>query len=169
MIRIREEQIDDIPSVHRLNTLAFETESEADLVDVLRESAQPVISLVAVNRNALVGHIMFTPVELSGNPSLNIMGLAPMAVMPDRQRCGIGSVLASEGLDRCSRIGAGAVVVLGHPAYYPRFGFAPASTMNIDCEYVVPDEVFMVLELTAGHLAGAGGTIRYHKAFADAT
>ena len=101
MIRIREEQIDDIPSVHRINTLAFETESEADLVDVLRESAQPVISLVAVDRDALVGHIMFTPVELSGNPSLNIMGLAPMAVMPDRQRCGIGSALASEGLDRC--------------------------------------------------------------------
>ena len=169
MIRIREEQIDDIPSVHRINTLAFETESEADLVDVLRESAQPVISLVAVDRDALVGHIMFTPVELSGNPSLNIMGLAPMAVMPDRQRCGIGSALASEGLDRCSRIGADAVVVLGHPAYYPRFGFAPASTMNIDCEYDVPDEVFMVVELTAGHLPGTGGTIRYHAAFADVT
>ena len=169
MIRIREEQIDDLPSVRRLNALAFETESEADLVDVLRESAQPVMSLVAVDSDALVGHIMFTPVELSGNPSLNIMGLAPMAVMPDRQRCGIGSALASEGLDRCSRIGAGAVVVLGHPAYYPRFGFATASTMNIDCEYDVADEVFMVLELTAGHLSGAGGTIRYHKAFAEAT
>ena len=66
MIRIREEQIDDLRSVHRINTLAFKTESEADLVDVLRESAQPVISLVAVDRDALVGHIMFTPVELSG-------------------------------------------------------------------------------------------------------
>ena len=169
MIRIREEQTDDIQSVHKLNALAFETEAEADLVDVLRENARPVLSLVALDGDTIVGHIMFTPVELSGNPSLNIMGLAPMAVVPDRQRCGIGSALATEGLDRCSKMGAGAVVVLGHPAYYPRFGFAPASTMNIDCEYDVPDDVFMVLELTAGHLPGAGGTIRYHKAFADAT
>ncbi len=169
MIHIREEQIDDIQSVHNLNTLAFETDAEADLVDVLRENARPVISLVAVDGDALVGHIMFAPVELSSNPSLKIMGLAPIAVMPDRQRCGIGSALASEGLDRCSRTGAGAVVVLGHPAYYPRFGFAPASTMNIDCEYDVPDEVFMVIELVAGHLSGTSGTIKYHTAFADAT
>ena len=169
MIHIREEQIDDIQSVHNLNTLAFETDAEADLVDLLRENARPVISLVAVDGDALVGHIMFTPVELSSNPSLKILGLAPIAVMPDRQRCGIGSALASEGLDRCSRTGAGAVVVLGYPAYYPRFGFAPASTMNIDCEYDVPDEVFMVIELVAGHLSGTGGTIKYHTAFADAT
>ena len=169
MIQVRKEQVDDIPFVHRLNALAFETEAEADLVDVLRAKARPVISLVAVDHGAVVGHIMFTPVELGGKPSLKIMGLAPMAVTPDRQRCGIGSALVSQGLDRCGTIGAGAVIVLGHPAYYPRFGFAPASPMNIDCKYVVPDEAFMVLELTAGYLSGAEGTIRYHDAFGEVT
>ncbi len=169
MLKVRTEKPGDVPFVHELNTLAFPTEAEANLVDVLRENAQSVISLVAIDDNAIVGHIMFTPVELCGASSLNIMGLAPMAVTPDRQRCGIGSALVSQGLDRCGTIGAGAVIVLGHPAYYPRFGFAPASPMNIDCEYVVPDEAFMVLELTAGYLSGAEGTIRYLDAFGEVT
>jgi putative acetyltransferase len=168
MITIRDEQADDIAYVHELNALAFDAEAEANLVDVLRETARPVISLVAVEDETIVGHIMFTPVELSGSSSLMIMGLAPMAVAPDRQRSGIGSALAKEGLNWCKEIGAGAVVVLGHAAYYPRFGFVPASTMNIRCEYDVPDEVFMVLELTSGYLAGAIGAIRYHEAFAEA-
>lgn len=169
MIRIRDEQQADIPRVHELNSLAFEAETEANLVDVLRETAQPVISLVATEDDTVVGHIMFTRVELSDRSSLAIMGLAPMAVMPDRQRCGIGSALANEGLHRCAEIGAGAVVVLGHSAYYPKFGFVPASTMGIACEYDVPDEAFMVHELTPGYLAGATGTIKYHEAFAKAS
>jgi len=168
MIRIRDEQQTDITRVHELNSLAFEAETEANLVDVLRETAQPVISLVATEDDTVVGHIMFTPVELSDRSSLAIMGLAPMAVTPDRQRCGIGSALANEGLHRCAEIGAGAVVVLGHSAYYPKFGFVPASTMGIAYEYDVPDEAFMVHELTPGYLAGATGTIKYHEAFAKA-
>ena len=169
MITIRDEQKADIPRVHELNTLAFEAETEANLVDVLRETARPVISLVASEDDMVVGHIMFTPVELSDSSGLTIMGLAPMAVAADRQRCGIGTALAREGLNRCAEIGAGAVVVLGHSAYYPRFGFVPASTMSIACEYDVPDEVFMVHELTPGYLAGATGKIKYHEAFAEAT
>lgn len=169
MTSIRNEQADDIPFVHELNALAFTTEAEARLVDVLRESARPIISLVATEDEIIVGHIMFTPVELRGSSSLMIMGLAPMAVAPDRQRSGIGSALVNEGIDRCRKIGAGAVVVLGHPDYYPKFGFVPASTMRIDCEYDVPDEAFMALELTAGYLSAIEGTIKYHDAFADAT
>ena len=148
MLRIRAETPDDMPLVHELNALAFPTELEADLVDALRDNAQPAISLVAEQDETIVGHIMFTPVELCGNSSLKIMGLAPMA---------------------CRNIGAGAVVVLGHPSYYPRFGFAPASAKNIACEYDVPDEAFMMLELTAAYLSGAEGTIRYHDAFGEAT
>jgi putative acetyltransferase len=169
MITIRDEQEADIRRVHELNSLAFEAETEANLVDVLRETTQPVISLVATDNDIIIGHIMFTPVELSDSSSLTIMGLAPMAVAPDRQRCGIGSALANEGLNRCAEIGTGAVVVLGHSAYYPRFGFVPASTMSIACEYDVPDEVFMIRELTPGYLAGATGTIKYHEAFAETT
>ncbi len=169
MLKVRTEKPGDVPFVHELNTLAFPTEADANLVDALREEAWPVISLVAVEEDSVVGHIMFTPVEFCGASSLNIMGLAPMAVTPDRQRCGIGSALAINGRNRCREIGAGAIVVLGHPAYYPRFGFVPASTMNIDCEYDVPDEAFMILELTAGYLSGAGGTIKYHDAFGEVT
>ena len=169
MHRIRTEIPDDVPSVHELNALAFPTEAEADLVDALRDNAQPIVSLVAEQHNTIVGHIMFTPVELCGNSSLKIMGLAPMAVTPDQQKRGIGSQLVKNGLDRCRDIGAGAVVVLGHPSYYPRFGFVPASAKNIACEYDVPDEAFMLLELTAGYLSGVEGTIRYHDAFGEAT
>jgi len=166
---IREEQADDVPFVHGVNALAFPTEAEANLVDVLRETARPLISLVAVDNGEVVGHIMFTPVRLLGCPSLNIMGLAPMAVIPGRQRRRIGTKLVNEGLKRCREIGAGAVVVLGHPAYYPRFGFEPAARKKIDCEYDVPPEAFMIIELTVDYLSGAEGTIRYHGAFAETT
>ena len=100
MLRIRNEEPCDLPHVHTLNALAFDTNIEADLVDVLRETDSPIISLVATEDGTIVGHIMFTPVELTGSSSLKIMGLAPMAVAPDRQRSGIGSALVNAGLDR---------------------------------------------------------------------
>jgi putative acetyltransferase len=102
------------------------------------------------------------------HPGLKILGLAPMAVLPSRQRGGIGSALVRDGLERCRLSGVQAVVVLGHAEYYPRFGFIPASRARLRCEYDVPDDVFMVCELEEGSLAGKAGTIRYHPAFADA-
>lgn len=102
---------------------------------------------------------------LSGHDDLKIMGLAPMAVAPSQQRRGIGSALVRAGLERCRALGAGAVVVLGHPAFYPRFGFVPSTHFNIACEYDMPEEAFMVMELERGFLRGASGTIRYHEAF----
>ena len=94
------------------------------------------------------------------------MGLAPMAVLPGRQRQGIGSALVRSGLDECRRFGFDAVVVLGHADYYPRFGFVRASTFGLMSEYDVPDDVFLALELRLGTLGQGGGTIRYHPAFA---
>ena len=110
---------------------------------------------------------MFSPVSLSGHPALRIMGLAPMAVAPQHQRKGIGSALVGAGLEQCKQLGFGAVVVLGHPAYYPRFGFSPSARFGIGCEYEVPEEVFMVVELQAGFLRGTSGKIKYHPAFSD--
>jgi putative acetyltransferase len=88
-----------------------------------------------------------------------------MAVVPHRQHRGIGSQLVKNGLQQCEVINFEAVVVLGHPDYYPRFGFVPASIRGIDCEYDVPDETFMILELKEESLAGIEGTISYHDAF----
>ncbi len=96
------------------------------------------------------------------------MGLAPMAVLPVHQRRGIGSSLVRAGLEACTQLGFAAVIVLGHAEYYPRFGFQPASRFALRCEYDVPDDVFMALELEAGILTGKTGTIQYHPAFGNA-
>jgi len=166
-VLIRDEEQKDWAAVHDVIVSAFETPAEADLVDALREQAHPVVSLVAVEGGTIVGHIMLSPVSLSGHPGLKIMGLAPMAVAPEYQRKGIGSALVRTGLDRCKQLGFGAVVVLGHPEYYPRFGFSPSTRFGIKCEYEVPEEVFMVIELLPGYLRGASGTIKYHAAFSN--
>ena len=151
-----------------MNVSAFETPAEANLVDALREQAQPLVSLVAEDNGAVVGHIMFSPVSLSGHPApLPIMGLAPMAVAPEHQRKGIGSALVRAGLEQCKQLGFGAVVVLGHPSYYPRFGFSSSAFFGRGCEYEVPEEAFMVVELQAGFLRGASGKVMYHAAFSN--
>lgn len=164
-MRIRIEEQRDWPAVRAVNESAFETSAEADLVAALRTQAVPVVSLVAEDEGSVVGHIMFSPVTLSGHPDLKIMGLAPMAVDRRHQHKGIGSLLVRAGLDECKRLGYGAAVVLGHPGYYPRFGFVTASSYGITCVYEVPDEAFMVVELLPGYLGGASGKIHYHDAF----
>jgi len=164
---IRNEEEKDWPAVHALNTAAFETPAEANLVETLRQQAKPVVSLVAEENRVVVGHIMFSPVALTGHPELHIMGLAPMAVAPDHQRKGIGSALVRRGLELCKQRGFGAVVVLGYPDYYPRFGFSPSMRFGISCEYEAPEEAFMVIELQSGFLQGASGKIKYHAAFSD--
>ena len=162
---IRNEEEKDLVAVHAVNASAFESPAEANLVDVLRKQAQPVISLVAESNKTVVGYIMFSPVSLSGNPDLKIMGLAPMTVTPTHQNNGIGSALVRAGLEQCKKLGFGAVVVLGHPRYYPRFGFLPSTRFGIGCEYQAPEEAFMVVELQPGYLRGKSGTIKYHAAF----
>jgi len=166
-MRIRTEEEKDWPAVYAVNAAAFETLVEAKLVDALRQQARPIVSLVAENDEAVVGHIMFSPVSLTGHADAQLMGLGPMAVAPKHQRKGIGSALVPAGLEHCKQLGFGAVTVLGHPEFYPRFGFAPSSRFGIGCEYEVPEEVFMVMELQPEYLRGASGTIKYHAAFGN--
>jgi putative acetyltransferase len=166
-MHIRAEEEPDRPAVQAVIESAFEGSAEARLVAALREQAWPVVSLVAENGGAIVGHIMFSPVVLPGHPELKIMGLAPMAVAPGHQRKGIGSALVRAGLKQCKQLGAGAVVVLGHPEYYPRFGFSPSVRFGIGCEYEVPEEAFMVVELQRGFLQDASGKVKYHVAFSN--
>ena len=167
-MQIRAERTGDFGDIRQVNLSAFETATEADLVDALREQARPIVSLVAEDDGAIVGHILFAPVTLSTDSDLRIMGLAPMAVVPDRQRHGVGSALAEAGIAACREHGFEAVIVLGHPEYYPRFGFVPASRFGLRSEYDVPDDVFMAMELKPGALHGRGpGTISYHPAFGN--
>ena len=165
-VKIRAEESSDWPSVYALNESSFETPAEARLVESLRAQVSPVISLVADVDQEVVGHILFTPVTLSGFPAASMMGLAPMAVTSAIRSRGIGSALVRTGLDECKKLGTGAVIVLGHAEYYPRFGFRPASSFDIQSEYDVPDEVFMAVELEPGYLSDKHGIAKYHALFA---
>jgi putative acetyltransferase len=163
---VRPETLSDLAAIREINLAAFDGPGEADLVDVLRRQADPFVSLVFEAAGRVLGHIAFSPVTLDRDGWSGIMGLAPMAVTPTRQREGIGSRLVPAGLEACRAMGVDGVVVLGHSAYYPRFGFRPASAFGLRCEYDVPDEAFMAQELRAGALEGRRGLVRYHAAFA---
>jgi len=164
-MRIRDEEERDRAAVREIVSTEFDTGAEADLVDALRDEAEPCISLVAEEDGTVVGYAMFSPVTVDEHPDAKIMGLAPLVVLYDYQGRGIGSALVHAGLERCRALGVLGVVVVGHPDYYPRFGFGPASRFGLRCEYDVPDEAFLALELVPGALAGKAGTVRYHAAF----
>lgn len=165
-MKIRIEKPEDKQAIYAVNKAVFPTNAEAKLVDTLRAEPIPTISLVAEIDDKIVGHIFFSPVSLSGHPELLVIGLAPMAVLPDYQNQGIGLALVTAGLDACKEAGYQAAVVLGHPEFYPRFGFLPSTQFNIDSEYDVPPEVFMTLELEEHALINKNGRIHYHPAFA---
>jgi putative acetyltransferase len=163
---IRLESPEDRPGVRQVNELAFGQPAEADLVDRLRLACADSLSLVAED-GAVVGHILFTPVVVEGAAGDVIgMGLAPMAVRPDRQREGIGSQLVKRGLEMLRERACPFVVVVGHPEYYPRFGFEPASARGLESQWEgVPDVAFMVLVLDAHAMMGTSGVARYRDEF----
>ena len=166
---IRPERPTDHDAVHEVVAAAFGRDAEADLVDALRREADDLISLVAEEEGEIVGQILFSPMRMERSPdgerTPRLSGLGPMAVRPDHQRRGIGSALIREGIDRCREAGCDAIFVLGHPGYYPRFGFVPASARGFTCIYPVPDEVFMIHPLRVEMLHGARGRVLYHEAF----
>jgi len=168
MVSICPETPKDIDSIRYVNEQAFGQIAEAAIVDKLRNRNALTISLVATEDNEVVGHIAFSPVVIESQcSSFEAVALAPMAVLPAHQRKGIGSQLVRAGLEECHRLGHDVVVVLGHPDYYPRFGFVPGKQRGIDCEFEVPDEAWMVLELREGALAGRSGTVKYQPEFQE--
>ena len=171
MVIIRTEQPTDIPEVRIVNELAFEQPTEADVVDRLRHAVAcaDALSLVAEEDEAIVGHILFTPaiIESAGRWVVG-MGLAPLAVLPEHQRQGIGSALVRHGLKILRERDYPFIIVLGHPAYYPRFDFERASLHGLACQWEVPDEAFMILILDAAALAGVSGVAEYRAEFDEA-
>ena len=157
----------NIPTIRTINQRAFEGDAEADIVDALRSQCDNLLSLVAEKNNHVVGHILFSPVTIETEDGIQQgMGLAPMAVLPEFQRQGIGSQLVETGLAVLRERGVRFVVVLGHPDYYPRFGFEPASRYGIRCQWEgVPDEAFMVLLLDGEAQGELAGTAYYREEF----
>ena len=169
MISIRDEQTQDIPTIREVNIRAFGQPGEADLVDKLRQNCNDLLSLVAVKGNQIVGHILFSPATIeSEDRAVQGMSLAPMAVLPDYQRQGIGSGLIRVGIARLESRQCPFVIVLGHAEYYPRFGFEPASRHGIRSEWQVPDEAFMILVLNESEIQGISGVARYQPEFTEA-
>ena len=169
MMTIRSETPEDVDSIRHVNEQAFGQKEEAELVEKLRNRAALTLSLVAVQNNKVVGHIAFSPVVIdSGSSSFEAITLAPMAVLPAYQRQGIGGQLVRAGLEECRNLGHEIVVLVGHPTYYPRFGFVPAKPKGISCEFEAPEEAFMVLELREGALAGRGGVVNFQPEFHEA-
>jgi putative acetyltransferase len=173
-LSIRPEAPADAGAIHALNVAAFGGDVEAALVDTLRDADGLTLSLVgrvapaqrsavAIEAGTLVGHIAFSPVTVKREDGARFegIGLAPMAVAPSAQRSGVGSQLVRAGLERLARGGHRFCVVLGHPEYYPRFGFVRASTFGLSWTQEVPGGAFMARALTEGGLEGVTGVVRY--------
>lgn len=164
---IREEMDADREAIFQVNHQAFESRTEALLVDLLRERGKSVISLVAQADGKIIGHILFSTVSIEPEyENWHALGLAPLAVLPEYQRQGIGKALVMTGLDRCRELGIDLVFVLGHPAYYPGFGFSRASDYGFTNEYQA-EEAFMVMELKPGALDQFAGLVKYAPEFTE--
>jgi putative acetyltransferase len=156
--------VSDIPAIRKVDELAFGREGE--FVEAVREANAVILSLVAVEGEEIVGHILFSPVMIEGETGKHeVAGLAPLAVFPTHQKKGIGKKLTWEGLKRLKGMGIPAVIEFGHPEYYPAFGFVPAREFDLTCEYPEAGDAFMALELEPGWLAGKKGLVRHHPVF----
>jgi putative acetyltransferase len=163
VVNIRSEEPADNGAIHAVHTASFPTVGEAQLVDALRAARRLCVSLVAVERRDVVGHVAFSPVSVLG--ATDGVGLAPVAVLPAFRRRGIAEQLIREGLAVCKRLNHGFVVVLGDPSYYRRFGFVPATRWALRDEYGGGD-AFQALELRPGGIPAGGGVVRYAPEFA---
>jgi putative acetyltransferase len=171
MVEIRAEEPDDYVAIHDINLHAFGQEDEPRLVEAIRKSTSfiPELSLVAFKDDKPVGHIMFSALTIqSEEGDIPALTLAPIAVFPEQQNQGIGSGLVEKGLAESKRLGYGMVIVIGHPEYYPRFGFEPARAKGLETSFPAPDEAFMVIELVAGALNGITGMVRFPPEFEEA-
>ena len=166
---IRPETPSDYPAIIEVNDLAFGQPAEGKLVENLRKNPKfvPELSLVAEADGKIIGHILFFPIIIRSatGKEKETISLAPVAVRPEFQKKGIGGELIKTGLEVCRHLGYDSVIVLGHPEYYPKFGFKQAGSWGIIDPFGAPSEAFMALELQEGALEGAGGVVEYPEEF----
>ncbi len=167
MLTIRHETASDREAVFRVESQAFGRDVEARLVDALRDAGKVLLSLVAEDDGEIVGHVLFSPMTIdSVSVQHAAVCLGPLAVAPAHQRRGVGGHLLEAGLAELRDAGHDAVFLLGHPTYYPRFGFRPAR--EFDVHYEDDRDAFMAIELRPGALDGVSGTARFAAEFAAA-
>jgi predicted N-acetyltransferase YhbS len=166
-ILIRKEEKKDYNDIFDVNRLAFGQEEESRLVNRIRNGSNfiPDLSLVAEKDGKIIGHILFSRIKIKGNSIFECLALAPMAIVPEFQKKGVGSQLIEAGISKAKELNYKSIIVLGHKNYYPRFGFKKASKYNIKCPFEVPEEAFMVLELSKNALKDKAGTVIYPPEF----
>jgi putative acetyltransferase len=163
-IEIRSEETLDSAAVRSINEAAFGGRDEADLIESLRREGAVLASLVAIEEGKISGHILFSRMYIDQDTgSVAAVALAPLAVSPGHQRKGIGGSLVRHGIEWLRGSGEPIVIVVGHPEYYPRFGFSSEAAEQIESPF--SRETFMVLELRPGALRGVRGRVRYAAAF----
>lgn len=166
MSEVRTATAADVAAIRRVHVEAFGRDAEAEIALRLLAREPRCISLVACRAGSVVGHVQFSPVSVDGRSFARApFALGPLAVLPAEQRSGAGSALARAGLDACRAAGAPFAVVLGHPSYYPRFGFGPAARFGLSFGDAPPRDAFMALELEPGALARQSGKVRYAPEF----
>ena len=164
-LTVRPEATHDQQSVWNVNRSAFKSDDEAILVNALRDGGFFEVSLVAEQNAEIIGHILFSRLSIiTGEGSVEAVSLAPMAVLPSHQRLGIGSKLVMAGLEACRELGHKIVVVLGHPTFYPRFGFSAERAQPLKNPFG-GGEAWMGLELIPGSLSGIAGRVEYPPPF----
>jgi putative acetyltransferase len=163
---VRVEGPDDHAAVHEVHVAAFGRPVEADLLDALRADGDlvPELSLVAEQDGVIVGHVAFSRASVADG--IPVLVLGPVGVRPEHQRRGIGAALIREGLERAAATDAAFVVLLGHPAYYPRFGFEPAASFGLRAPVPVPPQAWMARPLPA-RPRGVAGVVAWARAFTD--
>ena len=161
---IRAEVPTDYDAIREVNRPAFGGEDEARLVAALRDAGYVKMSQVAEVGGQVVGHILFSVLPIvRADGTVEALALSPLAVLPSHQRRGIGSSLVREGLTACTEVGHRIVVVLGHPEFYPRFGFSAELAGRLKSPFSGPS--FMAAELVPGALEGVKGEVRYPPPF----